>query len=86
MKREGKPDMDSSHKYLDGRLEFAFKLIVLLISMVLLLLPVALLYLLNTTPSWVKLVIIFVFVILFTTVTLYLTKAKRNEVFVSVAT
>lgn len=53
--------------------------------MALLLVPVVLLYILVIGP-WVKLAIIFIFVALFTAVTLYLTQARRHEIFVAIAT
>lgn len=77
----------ATHQYqiVDDRVEFVMKLLVLLLSMILLLVPVALLYLL-TVSAWVKLGIIFAFTALFTAATLYLTRAKQHEVFVSLAT
>ena len=78
----------ASHQYQlpDARLEFVVKLLILLLSMILLLLPVTLLYLLRDLSAWSKLGIIFASTALFTASTLYLTRAKQHEVFVSLAT
>ena len=60
-------------------------MLVLFLSMALLLVPVALLYVVNVSNLG-KLGIIFAFTAMFTASTLYLTRAKQHEVFVALAT
>ena len=72
--------------YSTGRLAAVVKGLLLLISLILLVVPVALLYIFNTSAIGIKLGIIVAFITLFATALLFTTRARRHEIFVSAAT